>query len=95
MAGGVILDIKVKLKNARQELLDLTLRNTLLNYRLLKSRGLEISGVNPEELYNTLVVENKSLTFMPQENDENDQGQEALVAKEQESSNRGGQKIKT
>ncbi len=89
------MDIKVKLKNARQELLDLTLRNPLLNYRLLKSRGLEIIGVNPEELYNTLVIENKSLTFIPQENDENDQGQEVFKSEEQENLNRGGQKIKT
>lgn len=89
------MDIKAKLQNARQELLDLTLRNPLLNYRLLKSRGLEIKGINPEDLYNILVAENKPLTFLPQEETEEDQLQESLLSKEQVNTGLFGQKIRT
>ena len=43
------------LEHARQQLLDLGLRNNLLNYRLLKTRGLESHTESPDELFQALV----------------------------------------
>src|SRR6185369_9936234 len=52
---------------ARRDLLDLGLRNTLLNYRVLRARGVEVIDEKPEEIYRLLVGEGKSLTFLPGE----------------------------
>jgi very-short-patch-repair endonuclease/RecA/RadA recombinase len=54
-----------KLEAARRDLLDLGLRNTLLNYRLLKSRGLEIVDEMPDQIYRILVAEGRSMSFLP------------------------------
>ncbi|MBW7455986.1 DUF4011 domain-containing protein, partial [Paenibacillus sepulcri] len=53
-----------KLELARQELLDLGLRNPLLNYRTLKARGLDIVQEKPEDLYRLMVEEKRKLTFL-------------------------------
>jgi very-short-patch-repair endonuclease len=55
--------IRKKLQLARQELLDLGLRNPLLNYRTLKGRGLEIINENPPDIYRILVAEKKKMSF--------------------------------
>ncbi|WGU95125.1 DUF3320 domain-containing protein [Paenibacillus dendritiformis] len=55
--------MQTKLEHARQELLDLGMRNPLLNYRLWKARGLEISGENPAEVLRVLVQEKKRVRF--------------------------------
>lgn len=52
-----------KLETARQELLDLGLRNPLLNYRTLKARGLEVVQENPADVYSILVTDKKKMTF--------------------------------
>src|SRR6185369_101573 len=52
---------------ARRDLLDLGLRNTLLNYRVLRTRGVEVIDEKPEEIFRLLVSEGKSLTFLPGE----------------------------
>jgi hypothetical protein len=54
-----------RLETARQELLDLSLRNRLLNYRLLKSNGLKIIDYNPDALYQQLVLEGRTFSFYP------------------------------
>jgi very-short-patch-repair endonuclease len=56
-------DIRSTLIEVRKELLDFGMRNPLLNYRLLKSRGLEIFGVPPREVYEALVTEGRELPF--------------------------------
>jgi len=58
--------ITEKLNSSRQELLDLSLRNTLLNYRLLKSRGVAIVDEIPQEIYRILVMDGKTMSFLPQ-----------------------------
>ncbi|MBU9723340.1 MULTISPECIES: DUF3320 domain-containing protein [Bacillaceae] len=55
--------ISGKLDVARKELLDLGLRNPLLNYRTLKARGLEVVDKNPMEVYQTLVKDKKKMSF--------------------------------
>jgi very-short-patch-repair endonuclease len=62
------MNVSERLELSRRELLDLTLRNPLLNYRLLKSKGIEIVDEIPEELYRILVTEGKAMTFLPMEN---------------------------
>lgn len=57
--------IQTKLDEARKELLDLSLRNPLINYRLLKARGVEVVDESPPHVYRTLVVERKTMTFLP------------------------------
>jgi len=51
----------------RQDLLDLGLRNPLLNYRLLKSRGAKLDVTKPQQVYNRLVVEGRKLILKPLE----------------------------
>lgn len=58
-------DLTNKLNLSRQELLDLTFRNTLINYRLLKSRGISVIDELPQEIYRLLVEENKKMSFLP------------------------------
>jgi hypothetical protein len=53
------------LNDVRKELLDLGLRNPLLNYRLLKSRGLEVADTPAADVYRLLVVEGKRFSFLP------------------------------
>ncbi|MGA2261252.1 MAG: DUF4011 domain-containing protein, partial [Acidobacteriota bacterium] len=55
---------------SRQELLDLGLRNSLLNYRCLPGKGVEIVDEKPPEIYRLLVVEGKSSTFLPIDEDQ-------------------------
>jgi very-short-patch-repair endonuclease len=52
------------LEEVRKDLLDLGLRNPLLNYRLLKSRGLESVRTNPSVLFDSLVTQGKELCFV-------------------------------
>ena len=52
-----------KLETDRKSLLDLTLRNPLLNYRP-RSRGLEAVGELPVEVYRLLVREGRTLSFL-------------------------------
>jgi very-short-patch-repair endonuclease/flagellar biosynthesis GTPase FlhF len=56
-------NIQKKLEMARHELLDLGLRNPLLNYRTLKARGLEIIREKSEQIYKILVVDKKKMSF--------------------------------
>jgi len=57
--------ISSKLEAARRELLDLSLRNPLLHYRPLKTRGVEIVNELPAEIFRILVKEGKAMSFLP------------------------------
>lgn len=54
-----------KLEIARKDLLDLGLRNSLLNYRLLRARGVEIVNEWSSEVLRILVHEGKAMSFVP------------------------------
>lgn len=58
--------VGTQLDLARQQLLDLGLRNPLLNYRPLRSRGVEVIDATPEEVFQALVRERKAISFVPQ-----------------------------
>ena len=62
-------NLRARLESSRQELLDLGLRNSLLNYRFLRGKGVEIVDEKPAEVYRLLVVERKSFTFLPIDED--------------------------
>ncbi|MDE0426788.1 MAG: DUF3320 domain-containing protein [Candidatus Poribacteria bacterium] len=64
--------IKIKLNEARTELLDLGLRNPLINYRLLKARGVEIIDESPPDTYQILVQDRKAMSFLPKQESEED-----------------------
>ncbi|HJX27605.1 MAG TPA: DUF4011 domain-containing protein, partial [Thermoanaerobaculia bacterium] len=59
-------ELNRKLDLARRDLLDLGLRNTLLNYQHLRSRGAEISGADPAEVLRLLVTETRTLPLKPE-----------------------------
>lgn len=52
-----------RLKADRRDLLDLSLRNPLLNYRP-RSRGLEIVGESPPDVFRILVRDGRAMTFL-------------------------------
>ena len=56
--------VESRLEAARKELLDLGLRNHLLNYRLLRSRGLEVVDELPAEVFRILVLETRKMSFV-------------------------------
>ncbi len=58
-------DLLQKLNAARQELLDLSFRNPLLNYRLLKARGVEVVDERAAAVYEILVAKGRPMTFLP------------------------------
>jgi very-short-patch-repair endonuclease len=60
---STISNISKKLNIARQELLDLGLRNPLINYRALKAKGLEIVDERPSDIYQILITNKKKMTF--------------------------------
>ena len=55
--------VQQRLEAARQNLLDTSLRNKLINYRTPKATGLEIVGEEPVEVYRILVTEGKVMSF--------------------------------
>src|SRR5580700_5510759 len=53
------------LEIARRDLLDLGLRNTLLNYRPLRAKGVEVIDEEPSEVFRLLVRDERNLSFLP------------------------------
>ena len=64
--------IQTKLDAARRELLDLGLRNKLINYRPLKAREVEVVDESPPDVYQILVQDGKSMSFLPKAESEED-----------------------
>jgi hypothetical protein len=58
-----MVDIGKELEVLRQNLLDLSLRNNLLNYRPSQKRTISIAGRYPEEIYELFVLHEKSMRF--------------------------------
>lgn len=66
-----------KLERERKSLLDLGLRNTLLNYKELKTRGLTIVDERPNEVFRILVTEGRKMSFKPTPDAVSDQEDES------------------
>ncbi|MGB9939265.1 DUF3320 domain-containing protein [Methanosarcina sp.] len=58
-----MVDVIKELEVLRQNLLDLSLRNNLLNYRPSQKRTLSVTGRKPEEIYELFVLQEKSMRF--------------------------------
>ena len=65
--------IQRKLDAERDELLDLSLRNPLINYRLFKARGVEVVDESPSNVYRILVREGKAMSFLPKPEPDEDE----------------------
>jgi len=61
------MELQKKIDVARRELLDLTLRNPLLNYRTLKKKGLNITDEKSTEIYRLLVDNGKNMSFLSED----------------------------
>lgn len=57
--------IALALEEVRKELLDLGLRNTLINHRPSRARGVEVVGESATSVFEALVQNGKSLSFAP------------------------------
>ena len=64
-----------KLEASRKELLDLGMRNTLLNYKVPKVRGLQIVQEQSTSIYEILVRQNKAMTFLGRPGKDDDEEQ--------------------
>ena len=58
-------DVQEQLESLRQKLLDLTMRNRLLNYRESKARTIRVIDELPQEVYDILVLREKAMQFKP------------------------------
>lgn len=61
------MQIEKQLQSARERLLDLTLRNRLLNFRPSKRRTIQVVDEIPKEIFNILVLEERVMQFKPSE----------------------------
>jgi very-short-patch-repair endonuclease len=85
--------IDQKLETARQELLDLGLRNKLINYKLLKTRGVEVVDELPKQVYKMLVENERQMSFLPApdlEEEENENEEQVLLFEQPEEEEQTG-----
>lgn len=61
------MQIEKQLQSARERLLDLTLRNRLLNFRPSKRRTIQVVDEIPKEIFNILVLKERVMQFKPAE----------------------------
>ena len=59
------VSVATKLDIERRSLLDLSMQNPLLNYRLLRSRGVSIGRHTPHEILNALAEEEQTAILLP------------------------------
>ena len=57
--------IEIQLEAARKNLLDLSMRNRLLNFRPNKARSIRVIDEVPREIYDILVLNEKTMGFLP------------------------------
>ena len=65
--------VQRELDTARTELLDLGLRNPLINYKLLTARGIKVIDESPPDIYQILVQDKKVMSFLPKSESEEDE----------------------
>ena len=61
-------NIKKEFENLRNNLLDLTLRNQLLNFKP-RSKTIEVVNQTPMSIYQTLILQKKKMQFVPNKKD--------------------------
>ncbi len=68
-AAPDVASIAGQLTQSRKELLDLTLRNSLLNFRPSRTRGLKIVDEIPREVFRILVRDRRAMSFRTADKD--------------------------
>src|SRR5688572_1728794 len=69
-----------KLEASRKELLDLGLRNSLLNYRLPASRGIHIVQEKSSSVFKLLATQGKAMSFLAKPSKDGDQEELELIS---------------
>ena len=59
-----ISDIRSAIETSRKELLDLSLRNPLLNYRNSRARGVQVVGEDAAQVFKSLVSDGRAMSFV-------------------------------
>jgi very-short-patch-repair endonuclease len=67
------IDVASELNRFRERLLDLTARNSLLNYRKSRTRTLQIVDEYPDKVYERLVTQANSFRFLPKREESEEQ----------------------
>lgn len=80
--------VKTELEKLRSRLLDLTMRNRLLAYRESKTQTIRIVDERPEEIYDLLVFQEKSLEFLAGDTTYSDDAEDDDDAVAEESQNK-------
>lgn len=75
-------EILAKLESSRKELLDLGMRNTLLNYKMTTAKGLHIVHEKSSAVFDLLVRKNRAMTFLPRVGNDGDDGLPELTEPE-------------
>ncbi len=76
--------INDKIERARRELLDLSLRNPLLNYRPLRSRGVEVVDKIPSLVFDFLVHKGRRMSFLARQEDDEQESLDLPVPSSEE-----------
>jgi len=76
--------IQAKLEASRKELLDLGLRNPLLNYKTPKGKGLKIVQEKSELIFDILARQNKAMTFLGVPEKKGNKGTSEVIADDAE-----------
>ena len=66
MEESANMNIEVKIRALRKNLLDLTMRNKLLNFKP-QVRSIRVVDEIPTEIYQLMVLEDKKMQFMPRQ----------------------------
>lgn len=90
-----MVDVVKELEALRQNLLDLSLRNNLLNYRPSQKRTISIAGRTPEEVYELFVLQEKSMRFRAKTRSRKDKKAENEEEGENEASEGESKLLKT
>ena len=69
MEESANVNIEVKIGALRKNLLDLTMRNKLLNFKP-RARSIRVIDEIPTEIYQLMVLEDKKMQFMPRQANE-------------------------
>ncbi|HET6569271.1 MAG TPA: DUF4011 domain-containing protein, partial [Rhodothermales bacterium] len=78
------MPIAGQINEARRELLDLSLRNPLINYRRLKGKGVQVVDEVPSEVFRILVKEDKGMHFVGVEEADEDEETSLFAPSEEE-----------
>ena len=88
--------IAAQVERERVNLLDLTLRNPLLNYRLMRARGVEAAGgVSPSDVFAALVERGVPVSFLPKPDDEDDAANPPSASPRRRGASRGAMALQT